>query len=286
MFGPKGPRSKRPGAAGRAGGAPAPRGGGVTETIISGAPVAAPARRAKPAGDGASDGRRRTQARAVTRLVDLASDWLATALALGHVAELPDAAALRARALELKGRFERDAGEQGFTAADTDDAVFAMVAFLDETILNNRGGAREVWISRPLQLELYGRQLAGEEFFERLDRLRRDRETRIEALEVYACCLAFGFAGRFRLSPPEKLAELIADTLRDVEAVRGANHMPLAPNSARRNEQVAEEVRGLPWWLAPAVFVPAVALSFVIIWLLAKLGAGHSASHITNLTGR
>ena len=281
MFGPKGPRSKRPGATGRGSATPAPRGGGgVTETIISGAPVA---RRAVPVADGTTDGRRRTQARAATRLVDLASDWLATALALGHVAELPDAAALRARALELKSRFERDAGEKGFTAADTDDAVFAMVAFLDETILNNRGAAREAWIARPLQLELYGRQLAGEEFYERLDVLRKNRETRIEALEVYACCLSFGFAGRLRLGAPEKLTALIGDTLRDVEAVRGANHMPLAPNSARRNEQVAQEVRGLPWWLAPAVFVPAVALAFVIVWLLARMGAGHAASHIANL---
>ena len=283
MFGPQGPRSKRPGAAGRATGAPAPRAGGVTETIISGTPVA---RRPKPAGDSTADGRRRTQTRVVTRLVDLASDWLATSLALGNVPELPDAAALRARALELKGRFEREAGEQGFMAADVDDAVFAMVAFLDETILNNRGAAREVWLGRPLQLELYGRQLAGEEFFERLDQLRKSRETRIEALEVYACCLAFGFAGRMRLSPAEKLDELIADALRDVEAVRGADHMPLAPNSARRNEQVAEEVRGLPWWLAPVVFVPAVALAFMVIWLLARLGAGHAASHIANLGGR
>jgi hypothetical protein len=105
--------------------------------------------------------------------------------------------------MELKSRFERDAGAHGFSAADVEDAMFAMVALLDQTILSQRGPARDAWIARPLQLELYGRQLAGEEFFERLDKLRQEREARIEALEVYGCCLGFGFGrcGTARTAP-------------------------------------------------------------------------------------
>ena len=282
MFGPKGPRSKRPGAP--AGASIPPRGpSSVTETVVL-TPTSAAKRRVETSQVSAP--RRAAVPRAKVRLVDLASDWLATVLALGHAAELPDAEALRSRMTELKSRFERDAGAQGFTAADTEDAVFAMVAFLDETVLNNRGAARDAWISRPMQLEIYGRQLAGEEFFDRLDRLRREREGRIEALEVYACCLAFGFAGRYRLSPAERLQAVLDETLRDVEAVRGSASLPLAPNSARRNEQVAEEVRGLAWWIAPAVFVPSVILVFLVVWLLARLGAGHAADHIHRLLGR
>jgi type VI secretion system protein ImpK len=279
MFGSKGPRSRRPGSTGPAAPAGRPRPTSVTETVV----IEAQPRRRAPSATAPS---RTAGVTARERLVDLSSDWLSTVLALGHVAELPDPAALRARALELKSRFEREAGERGFTASDTEDAVFAMVAFLDETVLNQRGAARDTWIGRPLQLELYGRQLAGEEFFERLEKLRKDRETRIEALEVYCCCLAFGFSGRMKLAPPERLAELFEQVQRDIAAVRGDGRLPLAPNAARRNERVAEASRGMPWWLPVVVFIPAVVLAFLLVWLLARLGAGHAAGAIRSLGAR
>lgn len=286
MFGPKGPRSRRGGRAAR----PEPRAserGGVLETVI--VRDTARARPAPAAGEPERGGtRERRAARSVPvrpRLVDSASDWLSTVLALAQAQELPDARALRARAIELKGRFEREAAEQGFAAADTEDAVFAMVAFLDETILNGRGAARDAWIGSPLQLELYGRQLAGEEFFERLERLRHDRESRIEALEVYCCCLAFGFAGRFRLAP-ERLPELLDEVQRDVAAVRGRAASPLAPNAGRRHERVAEERPGMPWWLPALGFVGATLLAWLLVWLFARIGAGGAAAAISRLAGR
>lgn len=277
MFGPKGPKSRRTGGPPRD--TPPPRSGGVLETMII---EAQPRRRSASAPARVAGAPRPPRA----RLVELASDWLATVLALSQVPELPDPTAIRARALDLKSRFEREAGEHGFSAADTEEAVFSMVAFLDETILNSRGAARDAWLARPLQLELYGRQLAGEEFFERLERLRKDREARIEPLEVACCCLAFGFAGRYKLATPEKLTALLEDVQRDVSAARGAGFSPLAPNSARRNEHVAEERRSIPWWLPLLMFVPAVVLSFLVVWLLARIGAGNAASAVKDLVGR
>jgi type VI secretion system protein ImpK len=215
--------------------------------------------------------------------VDLAADWLSTVLALEQVAELPDANALRARALDLKSTFEREAGTLGFSAADTADAVFALVAFLDSVILNHRGAARDVWVSRPLQLELYGHQLAGEQFFDRLEALRAERESRIEALEVYYCCLAFGYKGRYLLFP-ERLPALLEQVQQDIAAVRDSGFSPLAPNSGRRKERVAEERRGLAWWVPLAVFVPAVLVAWTLVWLVARLAAGGAASAITKVT--
>lgn len=279
MFGPKGPRSRGKGSTPRP--SEAPRRGSVEETVVI---EAAPRRR--PA---AAPAATRTSAAAApvrTRLVDLASDWLATVLALGQVAELPDAPALRARALELKSRFEREAAEQGFLALDAEDAVFAIIAFMDETILMAKGAARDAWIGKPLQLEIYGRQLAGEEFFERLTLLRRDRDSRIEALEVYVCCLAFGFMGRMRLGPPERVAELLDAAQKEVAAVRGGGLSVLAPNAGRRAEQVAEETGGLAWWIPPALFVPAVIVSFLVVWLIARLSAGGAADAIRRLVTR
>ena len=288
MFGSKGPRSKRGGGPSR-GSAPEPRSrGGALETVV----VESGTRRggAPPArGAAASESGRVRRAGAVRpakpRLVDFAADWLSTVLALAQVPNLPDARALRARALELRSRFEREASEQGFTAADIEDAVFAMVAFLDQTVLNSSGPARDAWIAQPLQLELYGRQLAGEEFFERLDRLRHEREARIEALEVYACCLGFGFTGRYLLFP-EKLAPLIEEVMRDVAAVRGSGMGPLAPNSARRSERVAEERARLAWWVPLAVFLPSVLVMWLLVWIVGRIGSGGAAGAIEKLLRR
>lgn len=286
MFGPKGPKRR---------GGPTPRRpdetprGGVDETVIvtPGAPrrSAVTTTSARGPAPPASSRRSRRAPAPRTRLVDLAADWLSSVLALAQVAELPDAAALRTRMLELKVRFEREAGEGAFSAQDIGDAVFALVAFLDETILNNRGAARDAWLTRPLQVELFGGNVAGEEFFDRLDVLRKAREERIEALEVYECCLAFGFAGRYRLSPPEKLSALLEDVERDVAAVRGAPSVALAPRSARNEERAGETGGNMPWWLPPAVFVPAVALVWLLVWLFASLGAGAAASAIRRMGG-
>jgi type VI secretion system protein ImpK len=196
---------------------------------------------------------------------------------------MPDAATLRTRALELKSRFERAAADDGFSAADVEDAVFAMVAFMDQTILNGRGAARDAWRANPLELELYRRQVAGEEFFDRLARLQQERESRIEALEVYCCCLAFGFTGRYVLSPPEHLVSMLEELRRDISAVRGARPGPLAPNARHRAERVEEEAHGMPWYLPVAFGLASTLLAFLIVWLFARVGAGNAAAAVRSL---
>lgn len=217
------------------------------------------------------------------RLVDLAADWLGLIVALKGAQGLADPAGLRAQALEHKSRFEQAAREKSFAAADTEAATYALVAFLDETVLNAAGAAREAWISRPLQLELFGSNVAGEEFYARLDLLRRERESRIEALEVYYCCLAFGFGGRLRLGSPEKLQALIGEVGRDVTAVRGAGAGPLAPHAARGEELAGAVAAGVPAWLSLVVFVPAILLTFLLVKLFAHLGAAGAARAIRDL---
>jgi type VI secretion system protein ImpK len=222
---------------------------------------------------------------AATRLVDLAADWLAMIVAVRHATSPPDPQALRSRAMEHKGRLEARAKDAGFSASDVDAAVYALVAFLDESVLRTPGPARDAWIARPLQMELFGSNVAGEEFFTRLERLRRERETRIEALEVCYCCLAFGFVGRYGLSGPEKLSALLAEVEGDVAAVRGSGRGALAPHATRRESGVAAATGGLPMWLLLAVFLPAVALIWIVIRLLSFLHAGGAADAIKKLMG-
>lgn len=220
------------------------------------------------------------------RLVDLCADWLGMVVALRQ-APSPnlDANLIRARAAELKGRLEQEGTRAGINAVDIEAASFGLVAFLDESAIRAGGALRDAWFQRPLQLELFGTNRAGEEFFTRLDGLRRDREARIDALEVYACCLAFGFMGQLGMAGPERVKAVLTEVDNDIAAVRGTGRRPLAPHAARPDDTGGTITGKFPLWLALAVFVPALILSWLVIKLFAVLGANGARNAIARLLG-
>ncbi|MCE2899867.1 MAG: DotU family type IV/VI secretion system protein [Gemmatimonas sp.] len=112
---------------------------------------------------------------------------------------VPDAAAFRAQILQLLARAEQDALAMGLTTQDARLAIFAVVAFLDESVLNTRVPALADWARRPLQDELFGGHMGGEWFFQHVDQLlaRPDSPELTELLEVYQLCLLLGFRGKF-----------------------------------------------------------------------------------------
>ncbi len=62
------------------------------------------------------------------------------------------------------------------------------------------------WLISPLQLSLFGSQLAGYRFFEILEELRRKGNSRLAALEVYHYCMLLGFHGRYRIESIENFS--------------------------------------------------------------------------------
>lgn len=81
-----------------------------------------------------------------------------------------------------------------FSQEDYDQARFAICAWADESILNSPWQEKSRWLGEQLQRLYYQTTDAGEEFFERMNRLApHQREVR----EVYYLCLAMGFTGRY-----------------------------------------------------------------------------------------
>ncbi|MEE9612320.1 MAG: DotU family type IV/VI secretion system protein, partial [Desulfatiglandales bacterium] len=81
-----------------------------------------------------------------------------------------------------------------FSQEDYDQARFAICAWADESILNSSWQEKSRWMGEQLQRLYYQTTDAGEEFFERMNRLApHQREVR----EVYYLCLAMGFTGRY-----------------------------------------------------------------------------------------
>lgn len=94
---------------------------------------------------------------------------------------------------------EQEARSGGCSAEDVKQAIFALVAFLDESALSCRNPAFSDWARLPLQAEMYGHQLAGEVFFQELQKTlnRNDSAETADLLEVYYLCLLLGFKGRY-----------------------------------------------------------------------------------------
>src|SRR5260221_12837085 len=81
---------------------------------------------------------------------------------------LTDAETFRKRMKSALEQIEKEARAAGYGSAEIRDAEFAVVAFLDETILSSKDRKAEEWRKRPLNVELFGQAIAGDVFFDKL----------------------------------------------------------------------------------------------------------------------
>ncbi|MEM1043044.1 MAG: type IVB secretion system protein IcmH/DotU [Bacteroidota bacterium] len=195
------------------------------------------------------------------RLADVYAPCFSLALQLRATQEYGDAEMLRRRIKHLLETTRREAEGTGLAPEDIREAEFALVAFLDETLLSSGWSQKNQWLSNPLQLELYDRFDAGETFFDRLDGMRANPGLHAEVLEVYYLCMALGFKGKYQLHGQEELRMLVEEVQSEVERQPGMAPGQLAPHGQPRG-QVATEVRSrVPTW---AVVTAVVMLSLVI----------------------
>jgi type VI secretion system protein ImpK len=134
-------------------------------------------------------------------------------------------------------------------------AGYAVVALLDEAVLNSSDRMFSEWHRRPLQEEIFGEFLGGERFFQNLDELHRkpDSEDLADVLEVYLLCLALGFQGQFAAMGPGGRHELRHHWERGRDRIIG--------------------IRGAwgdlsPSWSIPPYYDEPVGLDRVTRWLL------------------
>jgi type VI secretion system protein ImpK len=213
---------------------------------------------------------------ATGRLADVYAPCLTLALKLRAADEYGDAETLRGRIKRMLESSRREAQQHGAPPEDAREAEFALVAFLDETLLSSDWSQKDQWLARPLQLELYNRYDAGEEFFHRLDGLRANPGLHAEVLEIYYLCMALGFKGKYQLHGQEELRELVEGTYADVANQPGMKVGRLAPHGAPR-DNVATEVRGrMPTW----VLVTAALVIGVLVYLGMSLYISRTADAV------
>ena len=158
--------------------------------------------------------------------------------------------------------FGRGARKHGASPDDVDAAKYAFCAAVDEIILRSTFSIRDAWERRPLQLALFGEQLAGENFFHRLEALRARGGAHLQALEVYHMCLLLGFQGRYILEGVEKLSWLTARLGDEIVHLQG-KRAPFSPHWAPP-DRIAHKLRSeVPLWVMGSVFAVVALVAFI-----------------------
>lgn len=176
-----------------------------------------------------------------------------------------DAGAFRANILQLLARGEQSALSMGFNTADARLAIFAVVAFLDESVLNARMPALADWSRRPLQDELFGGHMGGEWFFQHVDQLlaRPDSAELADLLEVHQLCLLLGFRGKYGAGDPHALYQITTRIAERLGRLRGPPG-ELAPSW--RPPADAMDARD-PWLRRLTTGAMASAALVVVLWV-------------------
>jgi type VI secretion system protein ImpK len=208
--------------------------------------------------------------RQANSLLDLMYDGFYMLFLLRHNHSPTDAAAFAIKIQRFLDEVERGAKKLDVSTEDVFNAKYAFCAVADEIVLASQASIRDVWERRPLQLLMFGEQLAGENFFIRLEQLRQQGPSHIQALEVFHMCLLSGFQGKYVIDGPEKLAYLtsrLGDEIAHMKGKRGG----FAPHW-QRPDQIAHSLkREVPLWVMGSVFALLALLAFTgLKWSLGR----------------
>lgn len=137
----------------------------------------------------------------------------------------------------------KDASAYGYTDEISKMAIYAIIAFLDESILNCKDPVFADWARRPMQEEMFGGHFAGEYFFRNVADLlnRSDSNEVADALELHALCLLLGYRGRFAFGDASEIHSILQRIRDKIARIRGSYALfrpaetPAAPPARKRD---------------------------------------------------
>ena len=187
-----------------------------------------------------------------------------------------DAAEFRREIRLLLRRATERARFLGYTGASVQKAIFAVVAFLDESILNLADPIFGDWSRRPLQEELFGGHLAGETFYQDLRAcLEHPNSSEVaDVLEVHCLCLLLGYRGRYAFGGNGAVEALLHQARETLRRFRGEARLtttdvaPALPPSAPDSWS-----RRLLWVLL--VLFSFALITFVVYQIVLTSGVHH-----------
>ena len=150
----------------------------------------------------------------------------------------------------------------GYSDQTSTMSLYAIVGFLDESVLNSQDPTFQDWARRPLQEEMFGGHFAGEYFFRHVDELLNQQESAevADALELHALCLLLGYRGKFAFGDHGEIANILRRIRDKIARIRG----PVSLVPARPAPPVSTSASGDPW-IRRLVLTTAFAAALVLI---------------------
>ncbi len=185
-----------------------------------------------------------------------------------------DAESFRQRVKQLLTIADDEARRAGYGPENVRLAVFAYIAFLDESVLNSGLPIFAEWPRQPLQEEIFGEHMAGETFFRYLQELlaRQDSPEVADVLEVFALCMLLGFRGKYSAGGQGNLQALIGAAQEKILRIRGGA-AELAPSWRPHDDAIpAPRDRWVKRLVIAALALAALALVLFVVYALALHG--------------
>jgi type VI secretion system protein ImpK len=168
----------------------------------------------------------------------------------------------------------------GYSSESVQMGVFAVVAFMDESVLNLRSPAFSDWARQSLQEELFGDHNAGETYFRKMQALlqQQDSSEVADTLEVYSLCLQAGYRGRYALGDSGELHQMLRQAREKIQRTRGAAY--LVPPSAAPE---VKPTRATDSWSRALLITTCVLAGLTVIAFGGfELALGSGVSEIQN----
>jgi type VI secretion system protein ImpK len=196
-----------------------------------------------------------------------------------------DSASFRAHIREALKTADQQTRAQGYSGEDFRLAVLAVVALLDESILNSQNPVFGDWPRQPLQEELFGHHVAGEVFFQNIQRMLAlpDSTDLADVLEIYDLCLLLGYGGRYSFGAKGELRAIREAVAAKILRIRGYNPF-LAPDWAITAQGVVR--RQGDKWLKRLGYAALACCVFVILLFIAfKISLASGARELSSIAG-
>jgi len=188
-------------------------------------------------------------------------------------AQRPSVPALRNHLLSQLDGFAKHPETLQAPPEEVEEARFALVAWIDETILKSSWSGREEWLREPLQLTLFRTNRAGDEFYDHLMALRPEQNY---AREMFFLCLCLGFEGGYAGRDADR-AELTRQQFEMLRATGRARDLATTSPIAAPAYRVEIELRGSGGkrlWPVVLAWTAGVGVTFAalygLLWFFAS----------------
>jgi type IV/VI secretion system ImpK/VasF family protein len=154
------------------------------------------------------------------KLSSLCADLFLIIIRMREAEDLGEPSALRKLIGYYLDLFVKKCKMLDFSEESIFEVQYAITALIDETVLSIPGICRDYWIGRPLQLDYFGDNSAGTEFFNKLQKILPQPEKKKDVLEIYYLCLSLGFEGRYKINKPEERLAIMEDVWRKLHGMQ------------------------------------------------------------------